>query len=374
MTGISVVIPVRNGAACLGDTLESVWAQKVDAALEILVVDDMSTDGSGELAEAVAGARPLRVLRGEGRGAAAAVNLGIREASHAIICQVDQDVVLHAGWLAHVVKALEAPGVAAAQGHYVTDPGARLLPRVMSLDLEMRYASVPTETDHVCTGNAAYRADALACVGLFDEALGYGYDNDMSYRLRAAGYRLVFCRDARSVHRWREGLVGYVRQQYGFGYGRLDLVAKHPRRVGGDRVSPTLMMLHPLALLVALTAVLVAPALRGNGALFARAFALVVLGGLTIERALVGLRATLRFKDAAALWFPVVHLARDLAWIVAIVVWMLRRVSGTATDPGHSMRSREGGLPLVGASGAWSIASTPVVSDAARDRTESLQH
>ncbi len=91
----------------------------------------------------------------------------------------------------------------------------------------------PIAVDHVCTGNTVYRAEALARVGLLDESLGYGYDNDLSYRLGAAGYALAFCRDARSRHRWREGLAGYLTQQYGFGYGRLDVVAAHPDRVGG---------------------------------------------------------------------------------------------------------------------------------------------
>jgi hypothetical protein len=93
-------------------------------------------------------------------------------------------------------------------------------------------------------GNTAYRVSALAAIGFFDESLGYGYDNDVSYRLRAAGYRLVMCPDARSIHQWRDGWRAYFRQQYGFGYGRLDLVAKHRRRVAGDDVSPLSMMLH----------------------------------------------------------------------------------------------------------------------------------
>src|SRR5204862_342543 len=105
---------------------------------------------------------------------------------------------------------------------------------------------------HACTGNSAYRAEALRTVGLFDETFGYGYDNDVSYRLREAGYRLTFCRAAESVHRWREGLLGYLAQQYGFGYGRIDLVAKHPKRVTGDSVSPAGMMMHPLVMGIAI--------------------------------------------------------------------------------------------------------------------------
>ena len=49
-------------------------------------------------------------------------------------------------------------------------------------------------------------------MGLLDESLGYGYDNDLSYRLSAAGHRLVIRREAASVHRWREGLTGYLSQ------------------------------------------------------------------------------------------------------------------------------------------------------------------
>ena len=134
--------------------------------------------------------------------------------------------------------ALDDPSVAAAQGCYIDDADASFFARVMGLDLEQRYARLEAHPDHVCTGNTAYRAAALHDVGLLDDSLGYGYDNDLSYRLQAAGYRLAFCRDARSRHRWRDGLAGYLAQQYGFGYGRLDVVARHPARYTGDAVSP----------------------------------------------------------------------------------------------------------------------------------------
>src|SRR6185295_17162160 len=165
------------------------------------------------------------------------MNLGIRAARFPIIAQVDQDVVIQPDWLRVLAAELDNPAVGAAQGWYTGRPGARLCARAMSFDLEQRYAAIDgPETDHVCTGNAMYRREALHRIGLFDEALGYGYDNDVSYRLRAAGYQLRLCPAARSVHRWREDLAGYLVQQYGFGYGRIDVVAKHPARFGGDLV------------------------------------------------------------------------------------------------------------------------------------------
>lgn len=330
MTGVSFVVPVHNGAAHVTDTVASIAAQADGRPLEIIVVEDRSTDGSAALLRSLARAHPLTIVNGPGRGAAAAVNAGIRMAAHPIVCQVDQDVVLEPGWMTTLVAALGDPAVAAAQGCYVTDARASFFTRVMALDLAQRYASLTEDSDHVCTGNTAYRASALREAGLLDESLGYGYDNDLSYRLRAAGYRLAFCRAARSRHQWREGVTGYLAQQYGFGYGRLDVVSRHPRRVTGDAVSPAGMMAHPLMLGVAVM-------LFAFGGVAAGA---ALVGLLAVERAIAGVRAWRMFGDPAALAFPVVHLARDAAWVAAVAVWTVRRVTRRPVKPEHSMIKR----------------------------------
>ena len=342
MTGVSFVVPVHNGGAYLAETLSSIVAQADGRPFEIIVVDDHSSDVPPAVVAATVKACPLRVLRGPGRGAPAAVNAGIRAATMPYICQVDQDVVLEPGWMSHLVAALDDPRVGAAQGYYATGREGSFLPRVMGLDLELRYAAVGRQTDHVCTGNSAYRRDALAAVGLFDETLGYGYDNDLSYRLESAGYRLAFCRDARSRHRWREGLLGYVTQQYGFGYGRLDLLTRHPTRYRGDAVSPALMMAHPALMGVALVLVLAAAlsSVLGGSVTPMIWAAAAVMTALVVERAIAGIRAWQRFGDPAALAFPVVHLIRDLAWVNASIVWLARRLLRRPSRPEHSMRAR----------------------------------
>ena len=108
------------------------------------------------------------MISGAGKGAAAAMNLGLRYARYPIICQVDQDVVIERGWMARLVTELEDPLVAAVQGQYVNDRRAHWTARVMALDLQQRYASIAgSRIDHVCTGNSAYRASALREVGGF---------------------------------------------------------------------------------------------------------------------------------------------------------------------------------------------------------------
>ena len=343
MEGVSFVVPLHNGAATIRETIEAILAQADGRPIEIIVVDDRSRDESLDIVRELGQQWPLRVLRGAGRGAAAAINAGVRAARHPIICQVDQDVVLKPGWMRRLTEALDDPTVAAAQGYYTAEPDATLCARAMSLDLEQRYAAIAgSETDHVCTGNAAYRADVLRRVGLFDETFGYGYDNDMSYRLRAAGYRLRFCRAAESVHRWREGIAGYLIQQYGFGYGRLDIVAKHPRRFSGDAVSPAGMMSHPLltsAALAFLAAAAVTAAVAGPWRPFAGG-ATALLAGLAVERLLAGIAAARRFRVLTPLVFPLLHLGRDLAWVAAIAMWCGRRLGRRPPLPSHSMHPR----------------------------------
>jgi glycosyl transferase family 2 len=343
MQGVSFVVPVHNGARCVRDALASILEQADGRPMEIIVVDDVSSDDSSMLLRRLADEWPLRIVAGEGRGAAAAINAGVRAAIYPIICQVDQDVVLRPGWMQRLVKELDNPSVGAVQGYYVTDSGSTLYARAMGYDLEQRYAAIDgAETTHACTGNSAYRAEALRRVGLFDEDFGYGYDNDLSYRLRAAGYRLVLSRDAQSVHRWREGLLGYLVQQYGFGYGRIDLVAKHPERFGGDSVSPAGMMSHPLLMalsLLSLTAALSAHAVGGAWHPFALVSA-TLAGGLALERLAAGIGAARRFHDATPLIFPFLHLGRDVAWVIAMTVWIVRRLTGRRSRPADSMRPR----------------------------------
>lgn len=342
--GVTFLVPVHGDGTTLAAALASVLAQGDGRPMEVIVVDDgWLREGAAALSQF---GGQLRVVASEGRGAAAALNTGIRAARHSIVCQVDQDVVLQPRWMATLVAALSSPGVAAAQGYYCTDPRASLVARVMGRDLEQRYARMSgAETTHVCTGNVAYRKEALLDVGLFDESLGYGYDNDMSYRLRRAGYRLVFCPEARSVHLWRTRVSGYLRQQYGFGYGRLDVVAKHPGRVVGDTVSPALMMAHPVVLAGGLAVAAVALILWAVGRSWTTAAwaAAGVFLALVVERGVAGVRAARRFRDTAPLLFPVVHLARDAAWIAASGVWILRRLARRPGRPWHSMR-REAGV------------------------------
>jgi glycosyltransferase involved in cell wall biosynthesis len=106
---ISVVIPCFNREARLGAAIESALGQEL-APLEIVVVDDGSTDGSAVVAESFG--EPVRVIRTPNRGPSAARNLGIEEARGDWIAFLDSDDVWSPEKLTRQAEALTAyPGV-----------------------------------------------------------------------------------------------------------------------------------------------------------------------------------------------------------------------------------------------------------------------
>jgi glycosyltransferase involved in cell wall biosynthesis len=117
MSGVSYVVPVHNGATCIRATVHSILAQDDRRPREVILVDDGSHDDSSAVLQDLAALLPVRIVSGEGRGAAAAINTGIRAARHPVICQVDQDVILRPDWTRRLLAALDDPAVAAAQGY-----------------------------------------------------------------------------------------------------------------------------------------------------------------------------------------------------------------------------------------------------------------
>lgn len=101
----SVVIPVFNGAETLGDAVRSALSQTLPP-LEVIVVDDGSTDSSRAVAEAFGGA--VRVFSGPNAGPAAARNRGVKEAAGTWIAFLDADDLFDPGYLAAAEEHLSA--------------------------------------------------------------------------------------------------------------------------------------------------------------------------------------------------------------------------------------------------------------------------
>lgn len=104
---ISVIVPVYNVAAYLPQCVESLWTQNYER-LEILLVDDGSTDESGAICDALARQdERIRVIHQKNGGAAAAKNTGLRAATGEYLTFLDSDDYLDPGSYGYMVLLME---------------------------------------------------------------------------------------------------------------------------------------------------------------------------------------------------------------------------------------------------------------------------
>lgn len=175
---VTVVVAVYNGERFLREALDSVVVQEYEP-LEVLVVDDGSTDASGEIARSYPS---LRYLRQENRGPAAARNAAIALARGELIAVADADDVqlphrlsLQVGYL------LEHPEVSVTLGRqeWITPPPGAVPDRVWG------------DLDGVPLASMVARTSAVREVGGYDPALRTAEDVDLLIRLRERGHRLA---------------------------------------------------------------------------------------------------------------------------------------------------------------------------------------
>lgn len=190
---ISVILPAYNGARFIGETLRSVRAQ-THPSVEVIVVDDGSTDGTVDLVRA--SAPWARVFEQKNAGVSAARNRGLAEAKGEFVIFLDQDDIWHPLQLGRQLSCMQAaPGCGAVVCHYHhwrADQGTYAAPETL-------WGPDPgLQTDPAFTGwvyhqflwdcwaqtsGTLLRRSALQAVGGYDTALAYSEDWDLWLRL-----------------------------------------------------------------------------------------------------------------------------------------------------------------------------------------------
>jgi glycosyltransferase involved in cell wall biosynthesis len=207
-TLVSVVVPVYNGQATLDETLRSVRAQ-THWALDIVVVDDGSTDGTNDIAQAHAASDArVRVLRQANAGVAAARNAGWRLSLGQYVAFVDADDLWAPRKIELQLEALLAGGSSAGLAYCWLDridAAGNVTREYRDARLEGRIVDKLLESNFVgCGSTVLVRRQALIDAGGFDISLrargGEGCEDWLLNCLVAMHWELVLVRDP---------LVGY---------------------------------------------------------------------------------------------------------------------------------------------------------------------
>jgi GT2 family glycosyltransferase len=233
---VSVIVCTHNGALTLAQCLERA-NQLAYPDYEVIVVDDGSADGSADIARA----RGATLIQTEHRGLSFARNAGTAHATGEIVAFLDDDAYPDPDWLQYVAASLRA-------NSHVGMGGPNIPPEDEGLVADC-VAAAPggpihvlisdREAEHVPGCNMAFRKAALQEVGGFDERFRVaGDDVDVCWRLQEAGGTLGFSAGAVVMHRRRDSVGRYLRQQYGYGKAEALLERKWPsryNRVGSSR-------------------------------------------------------------------------------------------------------------------------------------------
>ena len=228
MPRISVVVCTYNGGATIADTVRGVQALRYPK-VELIVVDDGSTDGAGDVAERLG----ARVVRTANRGLSAARNTGLAAASGEIVAYLDDDAWPDPDWLTYVAGALADRSLAGVGGPNLAPAGdgaiAACVANAPGGPAHVLLADDVAE--HIPGCNMAFRRGWLEEIGGFDPRFRVaGDDVDLCWRLQDRGGVIGFHPSAVVWHRRRGSLRTFWRQQRGYGAAEALLERKWPER------------------------------------------------------------------------------------------------------------------------------------------------
>ncbi|MEU8936265.1 bifunctional polysaccharide deacetylase/glycosyltransferase family 2 protein [Streptomyces sp. NPDC048409] len=231
---VTVLVPAYNEEAGIASTLGSLLAS-THTDLQIIVIDDGSTDSTAAIAEAIGDPR-VTVIRQPNAGKPRALNTGLARARHDIVVMVDADTVFEPEALGRLVQPLADPQVGAVSGNTKVGNKQTLLGRwqhleyVIGFNLDRRMLEILQCMPTVPGAIGAFRRHALLGIGgISDETLAE--DTDLTMALWRAGWRVVYAESAVAWTEVPDTLGQLWRQRYRWCYGTLQSMWKHRRAV-----------------------------------------------------------------------------------------------------------------------------------------------
>jgi glycosyltransferase involved in cell wall biosynthesis len=242
----SVIIPTYNRAGRIAHCLDALRGQDTTSKFEVIVVDDGSTD---DTLKVLAQFPEVRVIGQANAGPAAARNRGVREASGEVVLFTDDDCEPFPDWLTEMLKPFDDPEVVGAKGVYRTRQ-RELIARFVQIEYEDRYRLMARQPDidFIDTYSAAFRRDRFIESGGYDISFPVACceDSELSYRMSARRWRMLFVQTAIVWHQHPATLTSYLRRKVKFAFWRVPAIKHTPGKMVKDSHHPQLMKLQLL--------------------------------------------------------------------------------------------------------------------------------
>ena len=255
---VAVIISTFNEEAYVERCLGAVLSQTVSP--RVVVVDGGSVDGTVDRLRRIAASdeRLVVIADGERRSLPAALNLAIDGCRETYIAKVDARTFIAPDFLERALDVFQREGadVACAGGRPEqfgeTHFGEGLARARMSRFGVggSGYADSRTSADVDTVQCGVYRSEALRAVGGFDASLQFGEDEELNWRLRRAGHRIVVDTSIRIRYLARSSWLAAFRQYRNYGRARARVVEKHPEFLRGRHLAPSAAILTATCLLL----------------------------------------------------------------------------------------------------------------------------
>ncbi|MGP3636260.1 glycosyltransferase [Streptomyces sp. 24-1644] len=230
---VSVLVPAYNERECIAATVRSLVAS--DYPIEIIVIDDGSTDGTADIVQALR-LPNVRVVRQRNAGKPAALNNGIAHARYDIVVMMDGDTVFEPSTVRELVQPFADPRVGAVAGNAKVGNRDSLIGAwqhieyVMGFNLDRRMYDLLGCMPTIPGAVGAFRRDALDRVGGMSEDT-LAEDTDVTMALHRDGWRVVYAENARAWTEAPESVQQLWSQRYRWSYGTMQAIWKHRRAV-----------------------------------------------------------------------------------------------------------------------------------------------
>lgn len=243
---VSVIVPAFNEAVTIETCLRSLAGQTYNR-LDVLVVDDGSTDGTAETVTQtitrLGGTPHVSLVRKSNGGKASALNTGIGMTSSDVVVCVDADSVLAPDAIERIIEPFEDRAVGAVGGVVKVADSGTLLGRQQAMEYIaglglQRAAFARIDAVQVLPGAiSAFRRDALRCVG------GYSSDTvvedfDATVAVQAAGYRAVVHPRAVAHTEAAATLSDLLKQRRRWAYGAFQVLGKYRAALFTHEIGP----------------------------------------------------------------------------------------------------------------------------------------
>ncbi|MDX2746314.1 MULTISPECIES: glycosyltransferase [Streptomyces] len=230
---VTVLVPAYNERECIEATVRSLVAS--DYPIEVIVIDDGSTDGTADLVDAM-WIPNVRVVRQQNAGKPAALNNGIANARYDIVVMMDGDTVFEPSTVRELVQPFADPRVGAVAGNAKVGNRDSLIGAwqhieyVMGFNLDRRMYDLLGCMPTIPGAVGAFRREALDRIGGMSEDT-LAEDTDVTMGLHRDGWRVVYAEDARAWTEAPESVQQLWSQRYRWSYGTMQAIWKHRRAV-----------------------------------------------------------------------------------------------------------------------------------------------